>query len=42
MVSLLEASKTLAEIQGETENEWCVENTDSFFTILGDLREKNN
>ena len=42
MVSLLEASKTLEENKGKTDDEMFVENTESFFTILGELKEKKN
>ena len=42
MVSLLEASKSLEENEGKSEDEMFIENTDSFFTILGELKEKKN
>jgi tetratricopeptide (TPR) repeat protein len=42
MVSLLEASKSIEKNEGKTDDEMFVENTDSFFTILGELREKEN
>ncbi|MEK6152584.1 tetratricopeptide repeat protein [Flavobacteriaceae bacterium 3-367] len=42
MVSMLEASKSLEENEGKTEDEMFVENTDSFFTILGELKEEKN
>ena len=40
MVALLEASKSLEENVNKTEDEMFVENTDSFFTMLGELNEK--
>ncbi len=42
MVSMLEASKSLEENEGKTEDELFVENTGSFFKVLGELRKKNN
>jgi tetratricopeptide (TPR) repeat protein len=42
MVSLLEASKSLEENEGKSEDEMFIENTDSFFTILGELKETKN
>ncbi|MDC8006123.1 tetratricopeptide repeat protein [Aureisphaera galaxeae] len=41
MISLLEASKTLEENKGKTEDEMFVQNTESFFKILGELSEKD-
>jgi lipopolysaccharide biosynthesis regulator YciM len=42
MVSLLEASKSTEENKGKTEDELFIENTDSFFTILGELNKKKD
>ncbi|WP_166963850.1 tetratricopeptide repeat protein [Yeosuana marina] len=42
MISLLEASKTLEENEGKTEDEMFIKNTDSFFTMLGELKKKKN
>lgn len=42
MVSLLEASKSLEKNEGKTEDEMFVENTQSFFKILGELKKKKN
>lgn len=42
MISMLEASKTLEENKNKTEDEMFVENTESFFTILGELKEKKD
>lgn len=42
MLSMLEASKSLEENEGKTEDEMFVKNTDSFFTILGELKKKKN
>lgn len=40
MVAMLEASKSLEENEGKTEEEMFVENTESFFTVLGELKEE--
>lgn len=42
MISMLEASKSLEENEGKTEDEMFVENTESFFKVLGELRKKKN
>ncbi len=42
MISLLEASKSTEENEGKTEDEMFVENTESFFKILGELKKKKN
>ena len=42
MVSMLEASKNLEENEGKSEDEMFVKNTESFFKILGELKEKKN
>ncbi|MCX2745313.1 tetratricopeptide repeat protein [Mangrovivirga sp. M17] len=42
MVSMLEASKSLDENKGKTDDEMFVQNTEKFFKILGELREKKN
>jgi tetratricopeptide (TPR) repeat protein len=42
MISLLEASKNLEENDGKTKDEMFIENTDSFFTILGELKDEEN
>lgn len=39
MLSMLEASKTLEENKGKTEDEMFIENTGKFFTILGELNK---
>ncbi|WP_298760184.1 tetratricopeptide repeat protein [uncultured Psychroserpens sp.] len=42
MISMLEASKSLEENEGKSEDELFIENTDSFFTILGELKDKKS
>lgn len=42
MVGMLEASKTLEENEGKTDDEMFIENTDSFFTVLGELKKKKH
>ncbi|WP_299227619.1 tetratricopeptide repeat protein [uncultured Psychroserpens sp.] len=42
MISMLEASKSLEENEGKTEDELFIENTDSFFTVLGELKKKKH
>lgn len=42
MISMLEASKGLEENEGKTDEELFVENTTSFFTILGELKEEKS
>lgn len=41
MISLLEASKNIEKNEGKTEEELFYNNTESFFTILGELKDKN-
>ncbi|MBD77622.1 MAG: hypothetical protein CL840_01615 [Crocinitomicaceae bacterium] len=42
MISMLEASKSIEENKGKTDDEMFVENTESFFKIMGELREDKN
>lgn len=42
MISMLEASKSLEENEGKTEDEIFIKNTDSFFTILGELKKQKD
>ena len=42
MVSMLEASKSLEKNEGKTEDVLFVENTESFFKILGELKKEKN
>lgn len=42
MVSMLEASNSLAENAGKSEGELFVKNTTSFFKILGELKQKDS
>jgi len=42
MISMLAATKFLEENEGKTEEELFIENTTSFFVILGELKEKKN
>jgi len=42
MVAMLEASKTLEKNEGKTEDEMFVENTESFFKVLGELKKDKN
>lgn len=42
MVSMLEASKSLEENKEKTSDEMFLKNTNSFFTILGELKEEEN
>ena len=42
MVSMLEASKSLEKNKGKTDNEMFIENTESFFKILGELKDKKS
>jgi len=42
MISMLEALKTLEENEGKSEDELFIENTTSFFKILGELKKKKN
>ncbi len=42
MISMLEASKSIEENEGKTDDEMFVKNTESFFKVLGELKEKKN
>jgi tetratricopeptide (TPR) repeat protein len=42
MISMLEASKSLEENEGKTDDEMFIENTESFFKVLGELKKKKN
>ena len=42
MVSMLEASKSLEENEGKSDDEMFVENTEKFFKVLGELKKKKN
>jgi hypothetical protein len=42
MISMLEASKSLEKNEGKSDNDIFIENTTSFFKILGELKEKKN
>lgn len=42
MVSMLEASKSLEENEGKSDDEMFVENTEKFFKILGELKKKKS
>jgi len=42
MISLLEASKGIEKNEGKTEDETFIENTESFFKILGELKKKKD
>lgn len=42
MISMLEVSKSLEENKGKTSDEMFLKKTDSFFTILGELKEDKN
>lgn len=42
MISMLEASKSLEENEGKTEDEIFIKNTESFFKILGELKKEKN
>lgn len=42
MISMLEASKSLEENKEKTEDEMFVENTESFFKVLGEMKKKRN
>lgn len=42
MISMLEASRSLEENKGKTEDEMFIKKTNSFFTILGELKEEKN
>lgn len=41
MLSLLEASKTIDANKGKTDNELFIENTGTFFSVLGELKKDN-
>jgi len=42
MISMLEASRSLEENEGKTNDEMFVENTESFFKVLGELKKEKN
>lgn len=42
MIGMLEASKNLEENVGKTDDEMFIENTDSFFTVMGELKKKKH
>ncbi|MBI3220725.1 MAG: tetratricopeptide repeat protein [Bacteroidetes bacterium] len=42
MISMLEASKTLDENKGKTDDELFIDKTTSFFKVLGELKRKKN
>tara|TARA_R100000935_G_scaffold15425_1_gene30764 strand:- start:39070 stop:40089 length:1020 start_codon:yes stop_codon:yes gene_type:complete len=42
MVAMLEASKSTEENKGKTDDELFIENTESFFTVMGELKKKRN
>ncbi len=42
MVGMLEASKSLEENEGKTDDEMFITNTGSFFTVLGELKKKKD
>ena len=42
MIPMLETSKSLEENKSKSEEELFIENTSSFFTILGELKKKKN
>lgn len=42
MISLLEASRTLEENEGKSDDEIFIENTESFFKVLGELKKDKN
>ncbi len=42
MISMLEASKSLEENEGKSDDDMFIENTTSFFKILGELKKKKN
>lgn len=42
MVSMLEASKSLEENEGKSDDEMFVENTEKFFKVLGELKKKKS
>lgn len=42
MVGMLEASKSLEKNEGKTDDEMFIENTKSFFTVLGQLKKKKH
>ena len=42
MISMLEASKYIEENKGKTEVQLFIENTESFFKVLGELNKKKN
>ena len=42
MISLLEASRTLEENEGKSDDDMFIENTESFFKVLGELKKDEN
>jgi tetratricopeptide (TPR) repeat protein len=42
MLSMLEASKTLEDNEGKSEDELFIANTDSFFSMMGELKKKKH
>lgn len=42
MIPMLEASKSLEENEGKSDEEMFIENTKSFFMVLGELKKKKN
>lgn len=42
MISMLEASRSLEENEGKTNEEMFIENTTSFFKVLGEMKEDKN
>ncbi len=42
MISMLEASKSLEENEEKTDDEMFIENTESFFKVLGELKKNKN
>ena len=42
MVAMLHASKTTEENEGKTEDQLFIENTESFFKILGELKKEED
>ncbi len=42
MISMLEASKSIEKNKEKTDDELFIENTESFFTLMGELKKKKN
>lgn len=42
MISMLEASKSIEKNEGKTEDELFIDNTESFFKVLGELKTEEN